>query len=116
LTHELQHDGSRRLHLDQPGRRPDDNSVGLHANVVIDGNQASIFYLTHPGRDSRGLADQMRHAGRRTSIQVARLRTEDGTLRCDRDQALFGPVLPDPAAVTDSCVRVRAASRPPSCL
>jgi hypothetical protein len=82
------------LLLDQPGRRPDDNSVGLHADVVIDGDQASIFYFTHPGRDSRGLADQMQHAGRRTSIQVARLRTEDGTLRCDRNQALFGPVLP----------------------
>jgi len=85
------------LILGAPGSRADDSSIGLHADVVVDGDRAFIFYFTHPGRDSAGRADETVHAGRRSAIQAARLRFEGGTLTCDRNEVLTGPVLPSPA-------------------
>jgi hypothetical protein len=72
--------------LDQPGSRPDDGTIGLHADVVVQGEKAYIFYFTHPDRESH-TADTVTYAERRTSIQAAILRAEDGTLKCDRDEA-----------------------------
>lgn len=81
------------LILDQPGVRPDDATIGLHADVVPTGpDQATIFYFTHPERIGTGHPDS--YHTRRTSIQVARLTVQDGTLVCDRDAALEEPILP----------------------
>ena len=38
------------LILDQPGTREDDGTIGLHADVVCSGDEAYIFYFTHPER------------------------------------------------------------------
>lgn len=84
------------LVLDRPGRRPDDGQNALHADVVVDGDRASVFYFTHPGRDEHRQADETVLEGRRTSIQVARLRVQGDTLVCDRDEVLTGPILPAP--------------------
>jgi hypothetical protein len=72
------------LILDAPGRRPDDQDYGRHADVVVAGDTAYAFYFTHPGL-APGYDDES-YAARRSSIQVAALRVEDGHLRCDRDE------------------------------
>ena len=38
------------LILDTPGTRPDDATIGLHADVVVQDDTAYIFYFTHPDR------------------------------------------------------------------
>jgi hypothetical protein len=79
------------LILDEPGSRPDDGTVGLHADVVVKGEIAYIFYFTHPGRPAGATEDDSTHTTRRSSLQVAAARVVDGTLHCDRDE----PVQPD---------------------
>lgn len=87
------------LILDRPGSRRDDAAFGLHADVVVTGeDDAYIFYFTHPGRDGR--LPERTYAERRTSIQVARLHVEDGVLICDRDEPVTGAFLPPEGART----------------
>ena len=71
--------------LEHPGRGADDQVQGQHADVVVNGDRAFLFYFTHPGR--RGV-DQKKdgYEQRRSSIQVVELQYKDGTLLCDRDQ------------------------------
>lgn len=76
----------RRI-LDKGGRRTDDGVIANHADVVVNGGKAYIFYFTHPERKGNMLDDT--NAGeRRTSIQVAELEVKDGRLVCDRDKEL----------------------------
>ncbi|MFW6261640.1 MAG: glycosyl hydrolase [Spirochaetota bacterium] len=64
--------------LDTPGTRHEDNDVGRHADVLVRGEEAYIFYFTHPGRDTGD--------PRRSSLQIARLDLDaERTLVCDRD-------------------------------
>ena len=72
--------------LDVPGTRADDGAIGHHADVLVQGTEAYIFYFTHPEVD--GMADESTvwtYAKRRTSLQAARLSLQGGILRCDRD-------------------------------
>lgn len=69
------------LILDTPGSRAEDGSLGHHADVVVQGDEAYIFYFTHPGRDAQGKPTPY------TAVQVARLTTDGRTLFCDRDEA-----------------------------
>lgn len=77
--------------LRRPGRRKDDGVKGGHADVLVQGGEAYIFYFTHPGRTpgsqevSSGSGAVEPYALRRSSIQVARLDTSEGNLTCDRD-------------------------------
>lgn len=76
------------LILDQPGSREDDGTIGLHADVVVQDDQAYIFYFTHPDRGGaleQGKQEQT-YVSRRSSLQVARLDVKDGLLVCDRDE------------------------------
>ncbi|MEP7765713.1 hypothetical protein [Sanguibacter sp. 25GB23B1] len=87
------------LVLDSPGSRPDDATIGLHADVVVPGSVsvdvpagaddpgavAYVFYFTHPERHGE-LRDPVGYGERRTSVQVATLRVVDGRLTCDRDE------------------------------
>jgi GH43 family beta-xylosidase len=59
--------------LETPGKGADDQVKGQHADVVVSGNRAWLFYFTHP--------DQ----ARRSSIQVVELQEEGGRLKVDRD-------------------------------
>jgi len=70
--------------LDQPGTGEDDGVIGGHADVVVSGERAWIFYFTHPGR--RG-PDAKRDgpAQRRSVIQVAELKEQGGVISVDRD-------------------------------
>ncbi|SDD43451.1 hypothetical protein SAMN05216410_3315 [Sanguibacter gelidistatuariae] len=82
------------LILDRPGTRPDDTSIGLHADVIVpgavsldtipaDAEHAYVFYFTHPGQDGAPFGE-VTYAQRRSSIQVARLTVISGELVCER--------------------------------
>jgi hypothetical protein len=78
------------LILDKPGTRNEDVPIGNHGDVVVVGDRAYVFYFTHPGRINgvpvtNGENGNLPYALRRSSIQVAPLRIENGTLVCDRD-------------------------------
>ncbi|MFC5460346.1 hypothetical protein [Massilia niabensis] len=70
--------------LEQPGQGVDDAVIGGHADVVVSGDRAWLFYFTHPGR--RG-ADKGKDGAeqRRSTLQVTELFESGGLLRVDRD-------------------------------
>ena len=81
--------------LDKPGVRNEDGAFGHHADVLVQGERAFLFYFTHPCESSY-------HAGihvaagerKRSSIQVAELEIRDGVLVCDRDKPFDFRLLP----------------------
>ncbi|MCP5521985.1 MAG: family 43 glycosylhydrolase [Verrucomicrobiales bacterium] len=82
--------------LAQPGRGTDDQVKGGHADVVVNGDRAYLFYFTHPGRhgpDARKDTTEQR----RSSIQVVELHHENGWLTCDRDQPAAIRLEPPPS-------------------
>ncbi|HTJ69867.1 MAG TPA: hypothetical protein VL551_20185 [Actinospica sp.] len=82
------------LILDIPGTGTDDAMIGQHADVVVTGGAATIFYFTHPERRPGEPFDDDNIGERRTSIHAARLRVLDGVLTCDRNEILTAPLLP----------------------
>jgi hypothetical protein len=73
--------------LDRPGSRADDRTVGLHADVLVQGERAYVFYFTHPDRATPDEPDEPHPLWyKRTSIQVAELEIHGGALVCDRDR------------------------------
>ncbi len=81
--------------LDRPGRRNDDGSIGKHADVVVSGGRAFVFYFTHPEGQDYPLRDGiMPRVARRSSLQVAELCVRAGVLTCDRDAAPSVRLLP----------------------
>ena len=73
--------------LSEPGTGADDGVIGNHADVVVSGDRAFIFYFTHPGRTMRNAPDN--YDTRRSTIQVAEIIYEDGQLKCERDKPVF---------------------------
>ena len=79
--------------LKLPGRRPEDGTIGGHADIVEYAGRGYIFYFTHPGRtrDFWTICDEGQMHGavpyemRRSSVQAAELKMVDGALGCDRD-------------------------------
>lgn len=70
--------------LEVPGTGADDQVKGGHADVVVSGERAFLFYFTHPGR--RGVDEKKDSTEqRRSSIQVVELEYKDGRLNCDRE-------------------------------
>jgi hypothetical protein len=70
--------------LESPGEHPEDREIGRHADVVVTGDTAVVFYFTHPGFDGAELSDASAPAARRTAIHVAELAVRDGLLVADR--------------------------------
>jgi hypothetical protein len=68
--------------LNEPGTREDDGTIGLHADVHVNGENAYIFYFTHPDRKE---GERSTYKTRRSSIQVAKLELVDEILICDRN-------------------------------
>lgn len=79
------------------GTRPDDQGEGYHADVVVQGGEAYIFYFTHPGRAVPAEQKPTEYELRRSSIQMARLALPDGHLVCDRDEIFSFELGPDEA-------------------
>jgi hypothetical protein len=67
--------------LREPGKGTDDQVHGGHADVVIAGERAYLFYFTHPDRRP-GAEDGNPN---RSSIQVVELKFEGGQITCDRN-------------------------------
>lgn len=82
------------LILDQPSSREDDGTIGLHADVVCSGDEAYIFYFTHPERLTGQEPPSYTYGTRRSSIQVAQLDVVDGKLVCDRDRPFELKLIP----------------------
>jgi hypothetical protein len=85
--------------LNKNGIRKEDSPTGAHADVVVVGDRAFIFYFTHPGRKVHfeGELDKdgtYSYSNKRTSIQVAEIICKDGTLEAIRDEP-FDFWLPD---------------------
>lgn len=81
--------------LHEPGMRPDDGAIGHHADVLVQGDQAYLFYFTHPEVVGMAAEDAVwTYAMRRTSLQAARLDLEDGVVVCDRNQSFDLHLLP----------------------
>lgn len=74
--------------LEQPGTGEDDMVKGGHADIVVQGERAFIFYFTHPGRRTE-IPESASLEKRRSSIQVAELFYTDGKIWCDRNQPVF---------------------------
>ncbi|RXZ80919.1 glycosyl hydrolase [Paenibacillaceae bacterium] len=79
--------------LEKPGTRLDDGVKGGHASVMVAGEDAYLFYFTHPERIIGNEEDYkqydrwvMPYKYRRTSIQAVKLELADGRIVCDRDQ------------------------------
>lgn len=72
--------------LSKPGAGADDGAIGQHADVLALGNRAYLFYFTHPDRGPAASPDAEGFNPRRTSIQVAELKLQDGRLTCNRDE------------------------------
>lgn len=74
--------------LNTSGQRADDAGVGLHGDVVVrEGDDAVIFYFTHPEWVDRE-REPLTIGERRTSIQAAVIHTDGENLFCDRDREL----------------------------
>lgn len=73
--------------LEKPGAGVDDGVKGGHADIVVSGQRAFVFYFTHPGR-TPGNEKKDGFEQRRTSIQVAELELRENTVLCDRDKPL----------------------------
>lgn len=79
--------------LREPGKGADDQVKGGHADIVVSGDRAFLFYFTHPGKrgaDTRADTNEQR----RSSIQVVELEYKHGWLTCDRDKATQIKLLP----------------------
>ena len=72
--------------LGEAGRKASDRSKGQHADVVVDGDRAFIYYFVHQGNEPEAASDPRWH--QRTVIQVAELVYKDGKLSVDRDAEL----------------------------
>lgn len=64
--------------LAQPGHRKTDETLGHHADVVVNGDEAIIYYFCHPYQREASPRSML------TAIQAAVLTVQNGKLVCDR--------------------------------
>ena len=85
--------------LGAPGQRAEDGVIGGHADVLVQGERAFVFYFTHPtwdrGSERYGMDDIHPYHVKRTSIQVAELEFHENKLVCDRDKPFDFSLQPD---------------------
>lgn len=88
--------------LDASGTRPMDRGLGHHADVVVRGDRAFLFYFCHPyacelpadGNRREDFTDQQRNVA---VVQAAELFVRDGVLVCDRNAEVSWPAPGDEA-------------------
>ena len=69
--------------LAEPGLKPTDQGIGQHADVVVQGERAFIYYFVHQGKEPEAASDP--RWNQRTVIQVAELLYRNGKLTVDRN-------------------------------
>lgn len=74
------------LLLDQPGKGKDDQALGGHCEVVVSGENAYLYYFTHPGRTKENPAARNSFDDKRSVIQVVELYFKNGEIVCDRNE------------------------------
>lgn len=72
--------------LEEGGKGKDDGAMGGHCDVVVHGDRAFVYYFTHPGKSKTAPASGTTYAGRRSVIQLAELKYDNGVISCDRDE------------------------------
>lgn len=88
----------RKNILDQPGIRPEDGVVGGHADVLVCGEKAYIFYFTQPNMTQEIKFNPelgRRYEIVRSTIQVAELDYDGENLICDRDKVFELELIPE---------------------
>lgn len=80
--------------LEEPGAGKDDGAIGGHCDVVVNGDRAYVYYFTHPGRMKTAPAPGNTLASRRSVIQVAELKYENGEITCHRNEPCFLSLMP----------------------
>lgn len=75
--------------LEEGGTGTDDGAIGGHADVVVNGGRAYVFYFTHPGRTKVNPAPANSVAAKRSVIQVAELEWNNGEVSCDRNKKTY---------------------------
>ncbi len=79
--------------LDKTGRRPLDWGYGHHADVVVRGDRAFLFYFCHPYTEGRkGIGSMSEQERNRAVIQAAELTVKNKELYCDRDAQVAWPL------------------------
>lgn len=73
--------------LATPGAARTDRAKGQHADVIVNGDRAFLFYFTHQENEPENARDP--HWRRRSAIQVAELHESNGVLSVDRDAAVY---------------------------
>ena len=76
--------------LESPGKGKDDQAIGGHCDVVVNGNRAFIYYFTHPGRSKAKPAAKGSFDDKRSVIQLAELKYVNSEVTCDRDEPIAG--------------------------
>lgn len=71
--------------LENSGKGKDDQAIGGHCDVVVNNGKAYVFYFTHPGRQKDKPAAKGSFDDKRSVIQLAELKYENGEITCDRD-------------------------------
>nr|WP_294895359.1 family 43 glycosylhydrolase [uncultured Pedobacter sp.] len=74
--------------LEQPGTGKDDGVIGGHPDVIVHGDKAYVVYFTHPGRTPENKGKDG-YEERRSSIQIAELKFENGIITCDRNAPVY---------------------------
>ena len=72
--------------LENPGKGKDDLAIGGHCDVVVNDGRAFVYYFTHPGRSKINPASKGSFDDKRSVIQLAELKYENGEITCDRDE------------------------------
>ncbi|HWW25513.1 MAG TPA: glycoside hydrolase family 43 [Caulobacter sp.] len=78
--------------LEQPGTQATDTAKGQHADVVVSGGRAFLYYFVHQSNEPQAKADP--YYGQRTVIQVAELKEADGVLSVDREAPVEHGLVP----------------------
>ena len=78
--------------LADPGRFPTDRSEGHHADVVVSGGRAFLFYFVQLKGDDMKPGDP--DSAHRSALQVVELEEQNGELRADRDKPIFVSLQP----------------------
>jgi hypothetical protein len=74
--------------LEKPGNGIDDGVIGGHPDVVVKGDKAYVFYFTHPGKTPENKGKDG-YEQRRSTIQIAELKLENGVITCDRNAPVY---------------------------